>query len=67
VEEAVSAHGVGAEISADLASSTFWALDAPIKRLGGPFTPVPYAPPLEQAWLPSPEKIKASIIELVRL
>jgi 2-oxoisovalerate dehydrogenase E1 component len=67
VSESVTTHGVGAEIAADLASSTFWSLDAPIQRLGGPFTPVPYSPPLEEAWLPSRGDIEAAIRSLARV
>jgi pyruvate/2-oxoglutarate/acetoin dehydrogenase E1 component len=67
VSESVTTHGVGAEIAADLASSAFWSLDAPIQRLGGPFTPVPYSPPLEEAWLPGRGDIEAAIRSLAKV
>jgi len=51
VHEAVEFAGVGAEINAQVADRAFDYLDAPPRRLGGPFSPVPYSPPLEQAWL----------------
>jgi pyruvate dehydrogenase E1 component beta subunit len=35
-------------------------LDAPIERVGAPFTPVPFSPPLEDAWLPGREEIAAA-------
>jgi len=40
-------------------------LDAPVKRVGAPFTPVPFSPVLEQAYIPSTEKIIAAIKEVV--
>lgn len=51
VHEAVEFAGMGAEINAQVADKAFDFLDAPPRRLGGPFSPVPYSPPLEQAWL----------------
>jgi pyruvate/2-oxoglutarate/acetoin dehydrogenase E1 component len=51
VHEAVEFAGLGAEINAQVADKAFDFLDAPPRRLGGPFSPVPYSPPLEQAWL----------------
>ena len=51
VHEAVEFAGIGAEINAQVADQAFDFLDAPPRRLGGPFSPVPYSPPLEQAWL----------------
>ena len=41
-------------------------LDAPISRIGAIDTPVPYAPPLESAYLPSVERILNAIIRLAR-
>ena len=51
VHEAVEFAGMGAEINAQVADKAFDFLDGPPRRLGGPFSPVPYSPPLEQAWL----------------
>jgi len=47
VHEAVTTSGFGAEIAATVAETLFRALKGPIRRLGAPRTPVPYAPPLE--------------------
>lgn len=47
VHEAVKTGGVGAEISARVAEEMIDCLDAPIRRLGAPFVPIPYSPPLE--------------------
>ena len=57
VHEAVRTSGFGAEIAATMAEEGFDYLDAPIKRLGGAYSPVPYSPVLESAFLPNEEKI----------
>ncbi len=59
--EAVKQGGVGAEISAIVAEEGIDYLDAPITRVGAPFTPVPFAKPLEQAYRVTPEKIANAI------
>jgi 2-oxoisovalerate dehydrogenase E1 component len=59
--EAVEPFGIGAEIAAVIARDGFWNLDAPIERVGAAATPPPYAPSLEQAWLPDRATIAASI------
>ena len=45
--EAVRFGGIGAEIAAQIAEEAFDDLDAPPQRIGAPFTPVPFSPPLE--------------------
>ncbi|MEN8758963.1 MAG: alpha-ketoacid dehydrogenase subunit beta [Desulfobacterales bacterium] len=62
VHEEVKFAGSGAEISAMVAEKAFDYLDAPILRVAAPFCPVPFSAPLEQAFIPSEEKI----IEAVR-
>jgi 2-oxoisovalerate dehydrogenase E1 component len=57
--EAVVPFGIGAEIAATVAREAFWELDAPIERVGAAFTPPPYAPELERAWLPGRAEIVA--------
>jgi 2-oxoisovalerate dehydrogenase E1 component len=59
--EAVEAFGIGAEIAAVIARDGFWNLDAPIERVGAAATPPPYAPSLEQAWLPDRATIATAI------
>lgn len=65
--EAVVPFGIGAEIAAVVADRAFWHLDAPIQRLGAAFTPPPYAPTLEHAWLPDRHRIAAAIRQLVSI
>ena len=50
--EAVGFAGPGAEIAAQVAEKAFDYLDAPITRVAAPFCPVPFSPPLEQAFIP---------------
>ncbi len=49
--------GVGAEVAALIAENAFTYLDAPIRRLGGLDVPVPFSPPLEDAYRPCAAKI----------
>ncbi|PIE55120.1 MAG: alpha-ketoacid dehydrogenase subunit beta [Dethiosulfovibrio peptidovorans] len=57
VHEAVKQGGVGGEIAAMVAEEAIDVLDAPILRFGAPFTPVPFAKPLEQAYRIKPEVV----------
>ena len=50
--EAVEHGGFGAEIAAQVQAAAFDELDAPVVRVGAPFAPVPFSPPLEDAYLP---------------
>jgi 2-oxoisovalerate dehydrogenase E1 component len=56
-QESVTDFGIGAELVALAANEGFWTLDAPIRRVGAPFLPAPYAPNLERLWLPDAERI----------
>lgn len=67
VYEAVKTLGIGAEISAMIAESeAFDRLDAPIVRLGGAETPIPYNPDLEKAAVPQVPRIVETARDLVR-
>jgi acetoin:2,6-dichlorophenolindophenol oxidoreductase subunit beta len=55
--EAVTAGGFGAELTAQLQAAAFDYLEAPIQRVGAPFTPVPVSPPLEDAYRPTSQDI----------
>jgi pyruvate dehydrogenase E1 component beta subunit len=66
VYEAVKTLGIGAEISAMVAESeAFDYLDAPIMRLGGAESPIPYNPDLEKSAVPQVPDIVAGIRKLV--
>ena len=49
--------GMAGELAATISESVFEYLDAPIVRVTAPDTPVPYSPPLEEAFLPNAEKV----------
>ena len=58
--------GVGAEVAAILAGEAFEYLDSPIMRVCGPDIPtMPFSPSLEDAYMPSTEKIAAALRKLV--
>lgn len=57
VHSATRLAGVGAEVAALIAEQAFEWLDAPVQRLGGLDTPVPFSPPLEDAYRPDAGKI----------
>ncbi len=58
--------GVGAEVAALISERAFEWLDAPVRRLGGLDTPVPFSPPLEDAYRPGADKIVRIAQELAR-
>jgi 2-oxoisovalerate dehydrogenase E1 component beta subunit len=66
LHEATLTGGIGGELAGIIAEEGFEYLDAPIARLGSLDTPVPYAPPLEAAFLPSAAKVVERVRELVR-
>ena len=61
VHEAVRFGGLGGEIAAQIQELAFDDLDAPVKRIAAPFSPVPFSPVLEGAYLPSAKGIAAEI------
>jgi 2-oxoisovalerate dehydrogenase E1 component beta subunit len=63
--EARRTGGIGGELAAIIAEEAFEYLDAPIMRIASVDAPVPYAPPLEAAFLPSVEKVVAGAKKLV--
>ncbi len=56
--------GCGAEVAALIAEECFEYLDAPVRRLGGLDTPVPFSPSLEQAYRPDADRIAAAARDL---
>ena len=57
--------GLGGEIAAFLADTCFYELDAPIRRVTAPDTPVPYSPPLEYDYLPKPNDVVREVLRLL--
>ena len=66
VHEAVKTGGFGGEVAAVIADEGFGYLDAPIKRVTAPDTPIPFSPALEKLWIPDEARIAATAKELVR-
>lgn len=58
--------GLAGELAARIADEHFWLLDAPIRRVTAPDTPVPYSPPLEHDFLPKVRDVVAEVRRLVR-
>ncbi len=66
VHEAVADFGIGAEISFKIQKEIFDYLDAPIHRVAGLNTPVPYSKPLEQCFIPNKDKIIKEVLEIFK-
>ncbi|HWQ77105.1 MAG TPA: alpha-ketoacid dehydrogenase subunit beta [Syntrophomonas sp.] len=64
VHESVEYGGFGGEIAALVADECFDLLNAPIKRVAAPFSPVPYSPALESEYVPNEDKIIKAVKEL---
>lgn len=62
VHEAVKPFGVGAELASQITEELFSDLHAPVQRVGSTFNAVPYAQSLEEAHLPSPERIVEAVL-----
>jgi 2-oxoisovalerate dehydrogenase E1 component beta subunit len=64
--EARRTGGIGGELAAIIAEDAFEYLDAPIMRVASRDAPVPYAPPLEAAFLPNAAKVVEAARTLVK-
>jgi 2-oxoisovalerate dehydrogenase E1 component len=58
VHEDTRTGSIGESLAAMIQEEAFEHLDAPVRVLGALDTPVPYSPPLEEAFLPSDEEIE---------
>lgn len=65
VHEAVRFGGFGGEIAAQIQEHAFDYLDAPVGRVGAPFSPVPFSPALEAAYVPNADRIVAETKRLL--
>ncbi len=57
--------GLGAEIAAQIADKAFEWLDAPVKRVAGKYSYIPFAAPMEDFVLPNDEKIRTALTDLI--
>src|SRR5215469_403040 len=65
VHEDTRTGGMAGELAATITETVFEYLDGPILRVTAPDTPIPYSPPLEEAFLPNVEKVLAKARELI--
>jgi pyruvate dehydrogenase E1 component beta subunit len=65
VHEAVKQFGIGAEIASVIGEELWGKLKAPVRRLGGAFSAVPFSKPLETAFAPTAPVIVNAIREIV--
>jgi acetoin:2,6-dichlorophenolindophenol oxidoreductase subunit beta len=61
VDEAYPRCGIAADIASIVAEKAFAALKAPVVKVTPPHTPIPFAPNLEDTWLPTPQKISKAV------
>ena len=61
IDEEPKTGSAASEISAVVAEEAMEYLDAPIKRVCAPNTPVPFSPVLEKFWMPDEEKLIKAI------
>ncbi|MFB3777853.1 MAG: alpha-ketoacid dehydrogenase subunit beta [Bryobacteraceae bacterium] len=66
LHEDVLTGGIGGEIAARIGERAFEYLDGPVVRIAAPDTPIPYSPPLEDAFLPNAAKVVEKARWLVR-
>ena len=59
--------GFGGEIAATIAEEAFEDLDAPVRRMTAPDTPVPFSPVLEKAFIPQVDGVANALKELIEL
>lgn len=57
LHEATLSGGVGGEVASRITEHCFEDLDGPVVRIAAPDCPVPFSPPLEEAFLPNAAKI----------
>jgi 2-oxoisovalerate dehydrogenase E1 component beta subunit len=65
VDEANATCAAGAQVAALIAHRGFEDLDGPVVRVATPDVPIAFSPPLEQALLPSVDRVKEACVELL--
>jgi pyruvate dehydrogenase E1 component beta subunit len=66
VDEDTPRCSLATDIAALAADEAFYSLEAPIKCVTAPHTPVPFSPTLEGAYIPSEERVVATIREVMK-
>jgi len=65
VDESHPRCSLATDIAAQVADLAFSSLRAPIKRVTGAHTPVPFSPPLEDAFIPQPSNVVRAVMEII--
>ena len=65
IDECWRSGSLAAEVMAGIAEQAFYDLDAPPARVCSEEVPIPYAKHLEYAALPQPEKIVATVVDML--
>jgi 2-oxoisovalerate dehydrogenase E1 component beta subunit len=65
LDEANATCAAGAQVASLIAERGFEDLDGPVVRVATPDVPIPFSPPLEQAVLPSVERVREACLELL--
>ena len=65
MDEEPKTESASSEIAAIAAEEAFDYLDAPIKRVCAPDTPIPFSPALEKVWMPDEEDLIEAVTELI--
>ena len=66
VDESAARCGFGHDLVSLISIKAFSSLAAPVELVTPPHTPVPFSTPLEQAWIPSEDRIEASVRTLMK-
>jgi pyruvate dehydrogenase E1 component beta subunit len=66
IDEAPPRCGIASDVAALCVDRGFDFLDGPVKRVTAPHAPVPFSPVLEDAYMPSVERVLAAVDELAR-
>lgn len=66
VDEDFRSYGMSGEVAATALEGAMGYIDAPVKRITSPDTPVPYSRPLENFFLPNRDKIVAAVEEIAK-
>ncbi|MBS1861912.1 MAG: alpha-ketoacid dehydrogenase subunit beta [Actinobacteria bacterium] len=65
IDEANRTCAAGAEVASLIADRAFGHLDGPVRRLATPDVPIPFSPPLEEAVIPTADRIAEACRELL--
>ena len=65
MHEDIGRGGFGAEISAQISDQAFLSLDGPVRRVTAPAVPVPYSPTLMAGVVPTEDRIKQAMSDLL--